>query len=272
MSGPPLRRILQTGSLVGAWLAALVTSVVAFAHGFTTGLILAILLLVLAALALDAFFPAIGRGAVRRGRPSPGAPRVALTFDDGPSDDTPAVLDALAQAGVKATFFVLGQHAQQYPALVQRAAREGHLVGNHTRTHRVLTFASPSAVAAEIDAAQRDITACGVPPPFLFRAPRGFQGPHVRRVLRERGLRMVAWTRGAWDSERREASVIAAAAAANPRDGDILLLHDGAGTSGEQRRDRTAQAIPLIVDAYRRRGFQFVTLREMLGAREPARG
>jgi peptidoglycan/xylan/chitin deacetylase (PgdA/CDA1 family) len=83
-------------------------------------------------------------------------------------------------------------------------------------------------------------------------------------VLRARGLRLVAWTRGAWDSERRLASEIAALATAHPKDGDILLLHDGAGTPGEQRRDRTAEAIPMIVEAYRRRGFRFVTLTEML--------
>ncbi|MFI5246340.1 MAG: polysaccharide deacetylase family protein, partial [Gemmatimonadales bacterium] len=195
----------------------------------------------------------------------PGAPpRVALTFDDGPSMDTPAVLAALEREGIRATFFILGRHAEQHPQLVRSIALAGHEIGNHTWSHRVLALARPGQLAAEIDRTQQLLARLCLRAPRLFRAPRGYQGPLVRAALRRRGLALIGWTRGAWDSERRAATDIAALAAAKPRDGDILLLHDGAGTPGEQRRDRTAEAIPLIVREYRRRGFRFVTVPELL--------
>src|SRR5262245_5425749 len=82
-------------------------------------------------------------GAVQRRLPSDERV-VALTFDDGPNPDaTPAVLDALGAEGVPGTFFVLGRHAERWPALVARAAREGHTVGNHGYHHRKLIWRSP---------------------------------------------------------------------------------------------------------------------------------
>src|SRR5260370_16308127 len=77
------------------------------------------------------------RSVVWRGDPA-GTPRVALTFDDGPHPEaTPRVLDALARAGVPATFFLVGEHAQRWPALVRRIRDEGHLIGNHSFAHRI---------------------------------------------------------------------------------------------------------------------------------------
>src|SRR3954471_13399906 len=71
--------------------------------------------------------------------------RVALTFDDGPNEEaTPAILDALHARGVRATFFILGRHAERWPHLVKRIADEGHAIGNHGYYHRKLHFKSPS--------------------------------------------------------------------------------------------------------------------------------
>lgn len=264
---PPRKRVIQVMLAVASWSAAMTAAVVLFTHHRLLGVVCAVLLLAAAGWALDAFVPAVGRGAVFRGRPSrDGTPRVALTFDDGPAPDTLAVLDALRRAQVRATFFMLGRHAQQRPELVRAVVDSGHVVGNHTYSHRVLALSSPRTIAAEIDRTQKILVDAGAPTPRFFRAPRGFQGPLVRHVLKRRRLTLVGWTRGAWDSERRTARAIADAAAANPRDGDILLLHDGAGTPGETRRERTAEAIVYIVKTYRDRGFQFVTLSELLDA------
>src|SRR2546423_6794093 len=77
---------------------------------------------------------------------------VALTFDDGPNPDaTPRVLDALAARGVKATFFILGRHAEQWPGLVKRVADEGHSIGNHGYFHRKLHFKSPDYVRRDLE-------------------------------------------------------------------------------------------------------------------------
>lgn len=270
---PPLRRIASAGAagLAGAGLC------IAAARGAADGSPTATAALAAMAgaglWAADAFLPAVGLGAVRRlpRVPVGSPPRVALTFDDGPSWDTPLVLAALAHAGVRATFFVLGRAAQKLPEHLRAVLADGHEIGSHGWSHRRLALASPAVIAHEIDSAQCAIAAaCGLAP-RLFRAPHGFQGPLVRSALRRRGMRLVAWTRGAWDSEPRPPGRIAEAAAARPRDGDILLLHDGCGSTGVwRRRDHTAAAVAGIVEAYRKRGFRFVTLGEVLGHPVPA--
>jgi len=264
---PPRRRIAQVVVVASSWLALAVVAGHAVAHTARAAWAPVALLLV-TVWAVDAFLPAVSPWALRRGRPvPPGAQRrVALTFDDGPSPDTPAILAALAAEHVPATFFMLGAHVEKRPEVAQAVAAGGHAIGNHTWSHPVLSLVGPRRLARELDRTAEALARAGVGRTPLFRAPRGFQGVLVRRCLRERGLRLIGWTRGAWDSERRPAADIAAAATANPRDGDILLLHDGAGTAGEQRRDRTAEAIPLVVRAYRERGFRFVTVPELLAS------
>ncbi len=225
-----------------------------------------------ALLALHALWPVFdltGR-TLRRG--AQGAKRVALTFDDGPSDDTPLVLDALDRAGVRATFFVLGEAAERRPDLVREIAKRGHAVALHGHTHARLALAGPGTVAGEIDRCRAAIRDAGVEPAPWFRAPHGWKGPFLGSALRARGLTLVAWTRGVWDTERPGAPEIAARASRQPRDGEILLLHDGCGTPGiDPRRDQTAEAVPEIVRRWREAGFAFVTLDAFGGrAREAA--
>jgi peptidoglycan/xylan/chitin deacetylase (PgdA/CDA1 family) len=233
------------------------------------GLLLASGTAVVAVAALHALWPRFdvtGRS-LRRG-PSASA-AVALTFDDGPSADTPAVLDALERAGVRATFFVLGEAAEKRPELVRELARRGHAVGLHGHTHARLAFAGPATVAREIDRCRAAVRAAGVEPAPWFRAPHGWKGPFLSRALRERGLTLVAWTRGAWDTERPGAGAIAERASRAPRGGEILLLHDGCGTPGiDPRRDQTAEAVPEIVRRWREAGFAFVTLDALRGERD----
>ena len=105
---------------------------------------------------------------------------VALTFDDGPNPEaTPAVLDALASGGVKATFFILGRHAERWPDLVERVAADGHRVGNHGYFHRKLHFKSPNYVRNDLELGTKAIEAAGGGRPTLFRAPHGFRSPWV---------------------------------------------------------------------------------------------
>jgi peptidoglycan-N-acetylglucosamine deacetylase len=235
------------------------------------GAVLAVATLAAGLCALHALWPAFdvtGRS-LRRG--ARGNAAVALTFDDGPSADTPAVLDALDRAGVRATFFVLGEAAERRPELVRELSRRGHAVALHGHTHVKLALASPRTIASEIDRCRAAIRAAGVEPAPWFRAPHGWKGPFLARALRERGLTLVAWTRGAWDTERPGARAIAERASRAPRDGEILLLHDGCGTPGiDPRRDQTAEAVPEIVRRWREAGYAFVTL-DAFAARPEAR-
>jgi peptidoglycan/xylan/chitin deacetylase (PgdA/CDA1 family) len=201
----------------------------------------------------------------RRGLASAtGRARVALTFDDGPNGaDTAAILDVLARHGAKATFFVVGEAARQHPELVRRMVEEGHVVGSHTDSHRKLAWLSPDAIARELDGAADAIVAAGAPRPAWFRAPHGFKSPFLPSALRRRGLRLVAWTHGVWDTDRPGAERIAERAIGCLDDGEILLLHDG--TLGADR-SQTATALERIVAVAVERGIALVSVPEILGA------
>jgi peptidoglycan/xylan/chitin deacetylase (PgdA/CDA1 family)/uncharacterized membrane protein YbhN (UPF0104 family) len=264
----PWRKRLAVAAAVVAGLALLAASAALAARGLpVAGGLLAVAVLAAATVALELLWVRfdLATGSLRRGRRD--RPAVALTFDDGPGDDTPAVLDALDRAGVKATFFVLGRHAAARPDLVREVARRGHLVALHGHGHRKLHLAGPAALAAEIDGGRAAIEAAGVEPAPFFRAPHGWKSPLLGRALRARGLRLVGWTRGVWDTERPGAAAIAARATDRLRAGEILLLHDGCATPGiDPRRDQTAEAVAEIARRARAQGLELVRL----DALEPA--
>jgi peptidoglycan/xylan/chitin deacetylase (PgdA/CDA1 family) len=183
---------------------------------------------------------------------------VALTFDDGPNPDaTPMILDALATRGVRATFFVLGRHAEQWPELVKRVADEGHAIGNHGYFHRKLHFKSPRYVRSDLTLGTQAIERASGYRPRLFRAPHGFRSPWVTSIAHSLGQRTVGWSFGVWDSDRPGADVIAERTLTRTEPGSILLLHDGDGYDPHGDRVQTAQAVPVIVDRLLAEGYRF---------------
>jgi peptidoglycan-N-acetylglucosamine deacetylase len=183
---------------------------------------------------------------------------VALTFDDGPNPDaTPVVLDALAARRVKATFFILGRHAERWPDLVKRVADEGHSIGNHGYYHRKLHFKSPGYVRRDLQLGTAAIERAAHVRPSLFRAPHGFRSPWVTAIARSLGQRTVGWSLGVWDSDRPGVEAIAERTVRGASPGSILLLHDGDGYDPSGDRMQTAHAVPLIVDRLLAQGFRF---------------
>ena len=258
----PWRKRLVLAAVVATGLALLAFSGWLLATGHPwAGSAIFVTTLFAAAGALEIFWVRwdLSTGSLRSGRRD--SRQVALTFDDGPGPDTPAVLDALDAAGVKATFFVLGQAAEERPDLVREIARRGHLVALHGYSHKKLHISRPSTIERELDAVRSVVERAGVTPAPFFRSPHGFKGPLLGRALRKRGLTLVGWTRGVWDTERPGADRIAQRATDRLRGGEILLLHDGCGTPGlDPRRDQTAEAIPEIVRRWREAGYEFVTI------------
>jgi len=186
---------------------------------------------------------------------------IALTFDDGPNPDaTPVILDALAQRGVKATFFILGRHAERWPELVARVAQEGHAIGNHGYYHRKLHFKSPSYVRDDLQLGTERIESPTGARPKLFRAPHGFRSPWVTPIAKSLGQRTVGWSLGVWDSDRPGVDAIAERTVAGARPGSILLLHDGDGYDPGGDRMQTARAVPIVVDRLLEQGFRFSLL------------
>ena len=186
---------------------------------------------------------------------------VALTFDDGPNPEaTPLILDTLREKGVKATFFVLGSHAERWPDLVRRIAHDGHQLGNHGYFHRKLQFKSPFYVSRDIRLGIRAIKRAGAPAPRYFRAPHGFRSPWTTPIANSYGERTVGWSLGVWDSDRPGVDEIVRRTLEGVSPGSIVLLHDGDGYNADGDRMQTAAALPLIIDRLKDQGYEFATL------------
>jgi len=204
------------------------------------------------------FAPTLSRG-------SPDAPRVALTFDDGPDPRlTPLVLDILAQTKVKATFFCVGQSARQHPELVRRMHREGHLVANHSYHHDWhMNLWHPRRVARTVlrsEAVLKRLT--GFVPRF-YRTPVGIKSPAQALVGWRLGLTLVGWRLAARDGGRfRLRPERLRRMGERARAGDILLVHDGKWGAADsaatlhQSAEVFATYLPVLIETLRRRGLQ----------------
>jgi peptidoglycan-N-acetylglucosamine deacetylase len=186
---------------------------------------------------------------------------VSITFDDGPNPQaTSRILDVLRREEVRATFFILGRHAERWPELVRRASLEGHQLANHGYFHRKLHRRSPAYVRDDLTRGTEQIVRASGVRPAHFRAPHGFRSPWVTPIAASLGQRTVGWSLGVWDSARPGSEVIAERAIKGMHAGSILLLHDGDGYDADGDRMQTAEALPRIIEGLRGRGFRFTTL------------
>jgi peptidoglycan/xylan/chitin deacetylase (PgdA/CDA1 family) len=191
---------------------------------------------------------------------------VALTFDDGPDPvDTPRLLDLLREKNVKATFFVVGQRAERHPEIVRRAWEEGHLIGNHTWSHRSLfCFLTPWRLRSEIERDSECIERiCGVRTRY-FRSPIGLRHPLLRSVLREAGLEYISWRIRSCDTMIRNPNYLARRILCKVASRDIILMHDRLPNGAQVM----LEILPGVIDELKERGFEFV----LAGSRETAGG
>ena len=202
------------------------------------------------------FAPSVYRG--RRDRPA-----IALTFDDGPSESTPVLLELLARYSVPATFFQCGLNAARLPRVARDVALAGHEVGNHSHTHRLFPCLTPAEVREDLARAQRAIEDATGVTPRLFRAPYGARWFGLRRAQRELGLLGVMWTSIALDWKLPSAAITRRIlrAASN---GAILCLHDGRELRIDPDIRNTATALRGAIPALAARGFCFETVSNIL--------
>jgi peptidoglycan-N-acetylglucosamine deacetylase len=191
---------------------------------------------------------------------------VALTFDDGPDPvDTPRLLDLLLEKNVKATFFVVGQRAERHPEIVRRAWEEGHLIGNHTWSHRALfCFLTPRRLRSEIERGSECIgRICGTKTRY-FRSPVGLRHPLLRSVLKGAGLEYISWRIRSYDTMIRNPNFLARRILSNVASRDIILMHDRLPKGAHVM----LEILPGVIDELKERGFEFV----LAGSRETAGG
>lgn len=193
------------------------------------------------------------------------APLVALTFDDGPNEPaTSRILDVLADKGVKATFFVVGENARVFPDTVRREVAEGHAVGNHSYRHRKRdTLLDPRY--RELARTQDAIEQVAGVRPSLYRSPNGFHTPWQLRAVRRAGLTTVHWNVQTRDWQRPDPDTIVRRVLDHVSPGAIVLMHDGDDTHHGSDRTPTIEALPKLIDALRARGYRLVTVPELLG-------
>lgn len=187
----------------------------------------------------------------------PAKRQIALTFDDGPHPDcTPGLLKALADANAKATFFVVGQKAEAAPDLIKAEVAAGHNVGNHTYHHVNLTKIPNRLVAVEIQACGDVVERITGARPHLFRPPGGDYSPAVAQTANALGYTLVLWTDDPADYARPPANVLMTRTLDWAHNGGIVLIHDGV--------PETVRLLPQLLRDLKARGFEFVTIDEML--------
>jgi len=186
----------------------------------------------------------------------------ALTFDDGPHEEgTPAVLDALARNGTPATFFLVGEHVRRYPNLVCEILAAGHTIGVHCLRHRNLLRLSPRQVRDDLRVASaviEDITGRSV---TLYRPPYGVLNGAALRTAHARGWRTILWSDWGRDWEARATpQSITRRLTQHASPGSVGLLHDADHYGAPTSWQRTAAAVPLVVEALAARGLEPVGL------------
>ncbi|HVP37045.1 MAG TPA: polysaccharide deacetylase family protein [Terriglobales bacterium] len=192
---------------------------------------------------------------------------VALTFDDGPSPVwTPQILDALKKAGVKATFFMIGEHVGKYPQIARRVAEEGHEIGNHSYDHHVLIYYKMKDLEREIKDAEKVIKEVTGQTTRYFRPPKAWITNKEKEKIKEMGYETILWTLNSKDWVTFDDKYIVRFLVHNIQPGDIILFHDGGGVFSTEggNRSETVKTIPLLVERLRAEGYRFVTITELL--------
>lgn len=184
---------------------------------------------------------------------------VALTFDDGPSNETSRFLAILERWNVPATFFLCGRNVERRPETARMIVQAGHAVGNHTFSHRHLLFRTPARVRAEVARTQDSIQRATGRLPGHFRAPYGLRSRALRRVLPEFGLQGVHWSVIGRDWTL-DAPRIAARVLRRVADGSIICLHDGDRVRPEADRTATLEALATLIPGLREQGYRFALL------------
>ena len=184
---------------------------------------------------------------------------IALTFDDGPWPDTPQFLNVLEREHIHATFFQIGAQVGTYgPAVDNRMLADGDVIGDHT-WHHVDVAGAGSLAAGEISSTAGAIHHLTGFTPCLFRAPGGAVSSALISEARSMGFITIEWDVDPRDWARPGTGAIYSTVTGTAQNGSIVLQHDGGGD-----RSETLAALPNEIHFFKSRGYQFVTIPELL--------
>ncbi len=196
---------------------------------------------------------------------------IAMTFDDGPQpENTPRLLDILRERNIKATFYVIGKCVNAYPDVVRRTVEEGHEIGNHSQTHRLLSSLGDSALHWEMQSCRDAVLNASGYHMRTMRPPYGGLNQRQRELVYQTyGYPTILWSVDPLDWQNRIPSVISSRIVSHTHPGAIVLAHDLHAT--------TVSAMPSTLDQLLYRGYKFVTVSQLLAlhsehAKEQAQG
>ncbi|TMU97764.1 polysaccharide deacetylase family protein [Streptomyces sp. DASNCL29] len=190
---------------------------------------------------------------------------VALTFDAGPSGNTPRLLKILKREKAHATFFMLGKkHIEKHPDLVRRIADEGHELANHTWSHKILTKTDSDEVRSEITRVQTAVKKLTGRTPLLMRPPQGRTDERVSKICRELGVAQVLWSVTAKDYQTNDSALIEKRVLDQTKRDGIILLHD--------IYKGTVPAVPGILAKLKKEGYTVVTVSQLMAPAVPEPG
>jgi peptidoglycan/xylan/chitin deacetylase (PgdA/CDA1 family) len=190
----------------------------------------------------------------------PAKPMLALTFDDGPSSVTPRILDLLEQYNARATFCVIGNRVERYGDTIRRAAGLGCEIVGHSWDHKYLTKLSADQARENLRTTSEAIAAVTGAPQSLYRPPYGAVDDELQTVSAELGLSLLMWSVDPRDWQTRDPDAIYEHIADKAKDGAIIICHD--------IYDTTADAMERVIPMLLEKGYQLVTVSELLGGAE----
>jgi len=194
------------------------------------------------------------------------AGHIALSFDDGPDPDvTPQVLCLLAEHGVRASFFCVGERVQRFPDLARAIVQGGHRIENHTQTHpNHFAAMGPGQMRAQIQAAQDAIQTTVGRAPRFFRAVAGLRNPMLEPVLAGLRLQLAHWQKRAFDTREADPARVLQRLTQGLQAGDIVLLHDGHSARTATGEPVILRVLPQLLAQIQQNGWRCVTLDEAI--------
>lgn len=188
---------------------------------------------------------------------------ISISFDDGPHPEyTNEILDILKTYNIKATFFVLGLHAEKYPDVIQRIVDEGHEIGNHSYSHIDMKKSNKKLIKSELEKTQNIIYSITNIKPTVFRPPYGNYNQNVLDEANLSNLQLILWTyyQDSKDWSNPGVEVIVNTTLSNIQNGDIILFHDYI----YKKESHTVDALKIIIPDLLNDGFNFVTISELM--------
>jgi peptidoglycan/xylan/chitin deacetylase (PgdA/CDA1 family) len=183
---------------------------------------------------------------------------IAMTFDDGPHpQNTPRLLDILRARNIKATFYVIGRNVNLYPQVLRRTVAEGHEIGNHSQTHRLLSKLGDDELRTDLSRCRDAIGRAAGVYPRTMRPPYGGLLQRQRQLVHDEfGYPTILWSVDPLDWKRPGAAVITSRILHHTSAGGIVLAHD--------LHSQSVDAMPATLNGLLRAGFKFVTVSQLL--------